>query len=183
VENKAKALDEELTINVTGLQFAWIFNYPELGVTSGELHVPSGRSVHLQMNANDVIHAFWVPEFRLKQDVIPGQQTELRFIPTKVGNYPVICAELCGSYHGAMKTRVLVQAPEDFDGWIQSQKIAATPEGLSGAVALQPADLSPDAFLAPYAQKIESTTGVMAETLQQLSDPDRHQHQHSMLDR
>ncbi|OKH33701.1 cytochrome c oxidase subunit II [[Phormidium ambiguum] IAM M-71] len=153
----------DLNINVTGLQFAWLFNYPETGVTAGELHVPVGREVKLNISANDVIHAFWVPEFRLKQDAIPGRETQLRFTPKKPGTYPVICAELCGSYHGAMKTQVIVETPEEFDTWIQSQ-IAANQENLNQAVAVNPENMSTSEFLTPYAQEM----GINSETLQKL---------------
>jgi cytochrome c oxidase subunit 2 len=153
----------DLNINVTGLQFAWLFNYPLSGVTAGELHVPVGREVKLNISANDVIHAFWVPEFRLKQDAIPGRQTQLRFTPKVPGTYPVICAELCGSYHGAMKTQVIVETPEEFDTWIQSQ-IAANQENLNQAVAVNPENMSQSEFLTPYAQEM----GINSDTLHQL---------------
>ena len=159
-----------LVVNVTGLQFAWIFTYPDSGVVSGELHLPTNRQVKMNISANDVIHAFWVPEFRLKQDAVPGLQSELQFTPTKVGEYPVICAELCGAYHGAMKTRVLVQAPQEFDAWLQSQKVAAK-EDLTQAIATKPTDLPPDQFLAPYTQDL----GISTDTLSQLP----HVHHHS----
>ncbi|MFB2834508.1 cytochrome c oxidase subunit II [Floridanema evergladense] len=153
----------DLNINVTGLQFAWLFNYPESGVTSGELHVPIGREVKLNISANDVIHAFWVPQFRLKQDAIPGRETQLRFTPKIPGTYPVICAELCGAYHGAMKTQVIVETPEEFDTWLQSQ-IAANQENLNQAVAVNPENMSTSEFLTPYAQEM----GINSDTLQQL---------------
>ncbi|MBW4486557.1 MAG: cytochrome c oxidase subunit II [Trichocoleus desertorum ATA4-8-CV12] len=153
----------EIVVNVTGLQFAWIFTYPDSGVVAAELHVPNGREVKLNISANDVIHAFWVPEFRLKQDAVPGLQSELRFTPNRIGEYPLICAELCGAYHGAMKTKVLVQAPQDFDNWIQSQKVA-TAEDLTQAIAANPANLSTDEFLAPYTQDL----GISAAALQEL---------------
>lgn len=153
----------DLNINVTGLQFAWLFNYPDTGVTAGELHVPVGREVKLNISANDVIHAFWVPEFRLKQDAIPGRETQLRFTPKKPGTYPVICAELCGSYHGAMKTQVIVETPEEFDTWVQSQ-IAANQENLNQAVAVNPENMSTSEFLTPYAHEM----GINSETLQKL---------------
>ncbi|MFB2876809.1 cytochrome c oxidase subunit II [Floridanema aerugineum] len=153
----------DLNINVTGLQFAWLFNYPDSGVTAGELHVPVGREVKLNISANDVIHAFWVPQFRLKQDAIPGRETQLRFTPKIPGTYPVICAELCGSYHGAMKTQVIVETPEEFDTWIQSQ-IAANQENLNQAVAVNPENMSTSEFLTPYAQEM----GINSDTLQQL---------------
>ncbi|OKH39567.1 cytochrome C oxidase subunit II [Calothrix sp. HK-06] len=141
----------ELVINVTGLQYAFIFTYPEVGVTSGELHVPIGREVKLEMSANDVIHAFWVPEFRLKQDIIPGRQTEIRFTPQKEGDYPLICAELCGPYHGAMHTTVVVQPQQEYDNWIQEQLVASR-ETLNQAVAMNPTDKLVSDFLAPYTQ-------------------------------
>jgi cytochrome c oxidase subunit II len=138
-----------MVVNVTAMQYAFIFTYPETDVTSGELHVPIGREVELNMSANDVIHAFWVPEFRLKQDIIPGRQTEVRFTPNKEGNYDLICAELCGPYHGAMRTQVIVEKQEAFDNWIQEQLVAST-QTLNQAVAVNPTDISPDKFLAPY---------------------------------
>ncbi|HLO88592.1 MAG TPA: cytochrome c oxidase subunit II [Nostocaceae cyanobacterium] len=144
-----EGLPPELVVNITGIQFAWLFTYPETGVTSGELHLPIGREVLINMTANDVIHAFWVPEFRIKQDAIPGRQSEFRFTPRKAGDYALICAELCGPYHGAMRTQVVVESPADFDKWMQEQLVASR-ENLNQAVASNPADLSPDQFLAPY---------------------------------
>lgn len=138
-----------LEVKVTGLQFAWIFTYPDSGIISGELHLPLNRQVKLDIAANDVIHAFWVPEFRLKQDAIPGRETHMRFTPNRLGEYPVICAELCGAYHGAMKTRVIVQTPEDYDAWKQAQQVASA-TSLAPAVALSPASSSPAAFLTPH---------------------------------
>jgi cytochrome c oxidase subunit II len=123
--NPGTSKESPLIVNVNGLQYAWIFNYPDSGVVAGELHLPLGQPVRLNINAADVIHAFWVPEFRLKQDAIPGQETHMNFVPSKVGNYPLICAELCGAYHGGMRTRVIVQVPEDYQAWVQSQKVAA----------------------------------------------------------
>ena len=108
-----------LPVEVTAMQFAFIFHYPEGDITSGELHVPNGQPVELRMKANDVIHAFWVPQFRLKQDVIPGQPTVLTFTPTKAGSYPIICAELCGPYHGGMRSTVVVHEPDAYDAWLQ----------------------------------------------------------------
>mgnify|MGYP003346399418 CR=1 FL=1 len=87
--------EDALIVNLTALQFAFIFNYPGANITSGELHIPVNHPIELRMKANDVIHAFWVPQFRLKQDIIPGQQTILTFTPTRPGKYPIVCAELC----------------------------------------------------------------------------------------
>lgn len=161
LENEGKA--PELVVNITALQYAWIFTYPETGVSSGELHVPVGREVQVNMTANDVIHAFWVPEFRLKQDVIPGRQSEIRFTPSKEGDYVLICAELCGPYHGAMRTQVVVQKLEEFEQWIQEQQVAST-EGLKQAVAMNSNVLSPSEFLAPYTSEM----GIQPEMLHQI---------------
>jgi len=116
-----------LPVEVTAMQFAFLFRYPQGDFISGELHVPVGQPVSLQMEAKDVIHAFWVPEFRLKQDVIPGQPTVLNFIPTRAGRYPIVCAELCGPYHGGMRSAVVVEEQKDYDTWFaQNNKIPAT---------------------------------------------------------
>lgn len=160
-ENEGKP--PEFIVNATGLQYAWIFTYPDTGIVSGELHLPVGREVLLNISANDVLHAFWVPEYRLKQDAVPGRQTELRFTPSVVGEYPVICAELCGPYHGAMKTKVIAQTTADFNAWIEEQKVASA-ENLDTAIATNPGDLSPDEFLAPYTNGI----GVHSDLLKQL---------------
>lgn len=111
-----------LPIEVTAMQFAFLFHYPEGDFISGEMHVPVDRPVSLRMEAKDVIHAFWIPEFRLKQDVIPGQPTVLDFTPTRTGSYSIVCAELCGPYHGGMRSSVVVDSADDFDTWLQSNR-------------------------------------------------------------
>ncbi|MEH2402512.1 cytochrome c oxidase subunit II [Nostoc sp.] len=153
----------ELRVNVTGLQYAWIFTYPETGITTSEMHVPIGREVQINMTANDVIHAFWVPEFRLKQDAIPGRQSEIRFTPKKAGDYTLICAELCGPYHGAMRASVVVETEEAFEKW-QQEQLVASKETLNQAVAVNPANLSPNEFLAPYTKDM----GIQPEMLHQI---------------
>jgi len=152
-----------LLVNITGLQYAWIFTYPETGITTGEMHVPIGREVKVNMTANDVIHAFWVPEFRLKQDVIPGRQSEIRFTPRTAGDYVLICAELCGPYHGAMRSPIVVETPEAFDKWQQEQLVASR-DTLNQAVAVNPVNLSPNEFLAPYTKDM----GINTELLHQV---------------
>ncbi|MBD2212295.1 cytochrome c oxidase subunit II [Nostoc linckia FACHB-104] len=126
-----------LVVNVTGMQYAWLFNYPDSDVNTGELHVPIGQDVLLNISANDVIHSFWVPQFRLKQDAIPGQPTQLRFTATKTGTYPIVCAELCGGYHGSMRTSVVVHTPEDYDRWLAENRVAQQPE-MDQTVAVNP---------------------------------------------
>ena len=109
-----------MPVEVTAMQFAFIFHYPDGNITSGELHVPVNRPVELRMKANDVIHAFWVPQFRLKQDIIPGQPTVLAFTATRAGSYPIVCAELCGPYHGGMRSTVVVHEEEAFNQWFET---------------------------------------------------------------
>jgi len=109
---------EALVVDVTAMQFAFIFHYPEGNIITGELHIPADRPVSLHMEAKDVIHAYLVPQFRLKQDVIPGQPTLLSFTATRPGTYPIVCAELCGPYHGGMRSSVVVHEAADFDSWL-----------------------------------------------------------------
>lgn len=171
-ENRGKEVP--MTVNVMGLQYAWIFTYPETGVTSGELHLPVGQEVDLRLTAQDVLHAFWLPEFRLKQDVIPGRESELRFTANKVGQYPIICAELCGAYHGAMGAQLFVETPEEFQKWLQEQQEVASNDTLDQAVAAKPANLSNSEKLAPYAAEM----GISSQTLEQLRPNSEHMTHH-----
>ena len=130
---------DAMVVKVTGQQWSWSFEYPAYGVTSTELHVPEGKQILLQMTSRDVIHSFWVPEFRLKQDLVPGRITELRVTPTLIGNYKVRCAEMCGTSHAYMEAPVIVNAQADFDSWMAEQvklaeQAAATPEGRGQAL-------------------------------------------------
>ncbi|MEA5531136.1 cytochrome c oxidase subunit II [Dolichospermum sp. UHCC 0684] len=153
----------ELTINVSGMQYAWLFTYPDNDVTTGELHLPIGKTVEINMTASDVIHAFWIPEFRVKQDAIPGRQTNLRFTPRKAGDYQLICAELCGPYHGVMKSQVVVESQEAFDSWMQEQLIAGK-EIPNQAVAVNSMAMTADEFLSPYTHNM----GIHSEILHQI---------------
>ena len=108
-----------LPVEVTAMQFAFLFHYPQGDILSGELHVPLNQQVSMRLESKDVIHAFWVPEFRIKQDVIPGQPTILNFTATKTGRYPIVCAELCGPYHGGMRSTVVVESLQDYQNWFK----------------------------------------------------------------
>ncbi|MEL6164928.1 MAG: cytochrome c oxidase subunit II [Cyanobacteria bacterium J06628_3] len=154
----------DVNVNVTGMQFAWIFQYPEDNITSGELHVPVGADVSLNIAATDVIHSFWVPQFRLKQDAIPGMDTELRFVATKPGAYPVVCTELCGGYHGSMRTRVIVHTPEEYETWLQENRIAQ--QDSSETVAVNPAELSASEYLAVYDADMNISSATLAQIQQ-----------------
>ncbi len=163
----------EIVVNVAGMQYAWIFTYPDSGVVSGELHVPVGRKVYLNITANDVLHAFWVPEYRLKQDAVPGRQTELQFTPTVIGEYPMICAELCGPYHGVMKTKVIAESPADYQAWIDEQRVASA-EGLKSAIASNPVEKTDSEFLAPYVDQMGIETQIGTQALDQLHSEHLH---------
>ncbi len=152
-----------LKVDVNGIQYAWIFTYPETGIVSGEMHVPIDRTVQLNIRAGDVLHAFWMPELRLKQDAIPGRDAELTFTANREGKYPIICAELCGSYHGGMKTMLYVQSQAEYDKWVTDNTLAQA-DDLSKSVAVNPQQLEDGEFLAPYAEEM----GVTGETLAHL---------------
>jgi cytochrome c oxidase subunit 2 len=153
----------DLTVDIMGVQYAWIFTYPNMGIVAGELHIPIGTDVQLNITAQDVIHSFWLPEFRLKQDAIPGQPAQLRFIATKTGTYSVVCAELCGAYHGSMRTQVIVHDREDFTNWVKENQIAQNPN-LEETLAVNSQELSDREFLAPYNREL----GLDAHHLTQL---------------
>lgn len=156
--NQAKNLTP-LSIDVNAIQYAFLFTYPDSGVVSGEMHVPVGQPIKLNIEAGDVIHAFWVPQLRLKQDAVPGRKTQISFTPERAGEYPIICAELCGPYHGAMKTNLIIESPEEYETWIKDQQVAQS-QPLDDTVAVGTAD----PLLAPYAEKI----GVDDHTLDEL---------------
>ena len=112
-----------MVVKVTASQWSWAFEYPDSGVTSTSLNLPTNRQVLLQLSSTDVIHSFWVPEFRVKQDALPGAALvkELRVTPTLIGEYMVRCAELCGRLHWSMQAPVVVMSQADFDAWIQKE--------------------------------------------------------------
>jgi cytochrome c oxidase subunit 2 len=124
-DNEAKPA-REIRIGVTGQQFAWTYQYPP-SVTGGaplnsyQLYIPKGESVKFELHAKDVIHAFWIPAFRLQEDVVPGITTNYRVTATRLGSYPVVCNLLCGLGHSLMRSRVHVVAPAQFQAWIKSQ--------------------------------------------------------------
>jgi len=112
-----------LEVDVTAQQFAWTFKYPQYGgFSSNELRLEEGRQVELNLKALDVIHSFWVPQFRQKQDAVPGITTHLEITPTKTGANTVICAELCGLGHALMRAPVVVMEKAEFERWARSQQ-------------------------------------------------------------
>ena len=138
-DNEALASDR-MVVNVTAEQFVWSFTYPGGQVASGDLRLPLGRQVELRMRSKDVIHDFYVAQFRVKEDVVPGVTTKVIVNPNKVGTFQVICAELCGAGHGVMRTRVIVMEPSAYDGWLaQAQKDVAAQAAAPAATTPAPA--------------------------------------------
>jgi cytochrome c oxidase subunit 2 len=125
----------EIRVGVTAQQFAWSFQYPP-SVTGGapvqsfQLYLPQGESVKFELHSKDVIHAFFIPAFRLQQDVVPGITTSYRATPTRLGTYPIVCNLLCGLGHSLMRTAVHVVPPAQFAAWLKrNQGPAAGPSG------------------------------------------------------
>lgn len=125
-ENERRPGGKEIEVGVTGQQFFWDYKYPA-SVTGGtplrsyDLYLPKGESVEFSMHSKDVIHAFWIPAFRLQEDVVPGITTHYRVTPTRLGSYPVVCNLLCGAGHSLMRSTVHVVTPAQFEAWVQSQ--------------------------------------------------------------
>ena len=117
--------DKHRRIEVTGQQFAWRFTYPDLDRSEGELVLRVDEPVELVLTAQDVIHSFWVPEFRMKQDAVPGVETRTVITPTKLGTYDVVCTELCGLGHAAMRAQVRVLPAAEYDRWADEGREAA----------------------------------------------------------
>jgi len=130
---------DAMQVEVLGQQFAWLVAYPPAGASTGvqgfacispdggtiskrcktspNLVLPLRRHVRINLTSRDVIHSFFVPEFRQKQDAVPGLRTEITVTPTKLGNFPFICTELCGLGHALMRTRAIVMTQSQFDSW------------------------------------------------------------------
>lgn len=117
----------EYVISAEGRQWSWLFTYPETGAVTAELVLPVDRPVRMELTSDDVLHSFWVPEFRVKQDTVPGKVTFVRFTPNLVGEYVLRCAELCGTNHSGMLADVRVVSAEEFALW-QSEHIAQLQE-------------------------------------------------------
>jgi len=114
--------ERELEVKVVAFQWGWQFEYPQFGITSGELVLPAGRPVHYSLTSRDVVHSFWVPEWRVKMDTLPGMVTRLRVTPNREGQYKAVCAELCGLGHTVMAAPVKVVSEEAFQSWVRERK-------------------------------------------------------------
>lgn len=128
---------DALEINVSAKQWLWQFEYFNGKKSINEMNVQKGRPVRLIMRSDDVIHSFFVPQFRVKQDVLPGNYTQLWFTPTKTGTYDIYCTEYCGAGHSKMLGKVNVLSPEAYARWERADEF-----GEDGAVAVG-SDLPP----------------------------------------
>ncbi len=105
-------------IQVTGQRWSWQFAYQN-GYVDGDLHVPADVPVRLVMSSQDVIHSLFVPAFRLKMDAVPGRYTEAWFQADLPGEYPLLCAEYCGTGHSTMTATAIVHPPGEFEKWLE----------------------------------------------------------------
>ena len=132
---EAKA-DDRMPLKVTAQQFKWTFEYPEAdGLTTDELHVPVDRQLDVELEALDVVHSFWVPEWRIKRDLVPagegGDEIDDEFVvtPSEEGTFSLVCTELCGLGHTTMRPPVVVESQEEFDQWLDDQAQAQAGSG------------------------------------------------------
>ena len=109
---------DEYEINVIGQQWQWTTQYANGRTLTNEVYIPKGRPVRFVMTSKDVLHSFFIPEFRIKQDVVPGQFTSLHVTPTMAGDFHIFCAQYCGTAHSKMLGTVHVLEPKDFQAWL-----------------------------------------------------------------
>jgi cytochrome c oxidase subunit 2 len=126
---------DSLEITVIGRQWLWQFKYNSGRTTLNELYVPEGRPVKLVMRSEDVLHSFYVPAFRVKQDLVGGMYTDLWFTAIKIGTYQIFCAEYCGTGHSAMLGKVIVMNPQEYQKWERGEEekaVASLPPAETG---------------------------------------------------
>jgi cytochrome c oxidase subunit II len=117
-----------LEVQAIGQQFAWKFAYSDFEdadgkpVTTGELVLPVDQEARFTMTAVDVIHSFWVPNFGQKMDAVPGIETEIMVTPDRMGDFAVVCTELCGLGHATMRARARVVSEQEFNAWIEERQ-------------------------------------------------------------
>jgi cytochrome c oxidase subunit 2 len=117
--------DPDLTIQVSGKMFVWQIRYVTPDGKSVEslnqLHLPLGKTAKIELSSDDVTHGFWIPQFRIKEIAVPGATTDLWMRPMESGDFNIVCAELCGNSHYAMRGFVHVESQADFDAWLAQQ--------------------------------------------------------------
>jgi cytochrome c oxidase subunit II len=156
-----------LEIYVVGKQWMWKVQHPQGNREINELHIPLGRPVKLVMTSQDVIHSFYIPAFRVKQDVLPGRYTTEWFEATKIGEYHLFCAEYCGTSHSSMVGRIVVMDPADYEEWLgvnAQQTMVASGEQLFQQLSCQTCHRGKDGPRGPslaglYGKTVRLTTG------------------------
>lgn len=129
-DNKSILDSKAMTINVTGQQWVWNYDYAGTnGVRSSVLHLPVNQAVLFKVTSKDVKHSFWIVQMGIKIDANPGYITETAVTPNKIGTFDIRCAELCGLLHAYMQNKVIVQSRADYDAWIASQPNTAPANG------------------------------------------------------
>lgn len=127
---KRQIPETDIIVRAAGKQFNWEFTYPgpdgKFGTEDdlqldNDLHVPVGKPVRVNLTSKDVVHSFFLPHFRLKQDAMPGREIPVWFQATKTGEFEIPCAELCGFGHSGMKGTVYVHTPEDYQKWLKER--------------------------------------------------------------
>ncbi|HEX2769929.1 MAG TPA: cytochrome c oxidase subunit II, partial [Geobacteraceae bacterium] len=113
-------------INVTARQWLFVFKYPDGRQTVNEVRAPVGKPVRFLMTSTDVIHGFYLPEFRVKQDILPGRYTDLWVQPEKTGRFDIFCTQYCGTGHSTMRAVMIVMNPEDYEHWSGAEEKPAT---------------------------------------------------------
>jgi cytochrome c oxidase subunit 2 len=135
-------LKAPLQLGVKGYQFGWTFSLRQYGLgfdkNLATVVLPVNRPVYVSEQSPDVIHSFWVPAFRIKQDVVPGLTTHEEFTPTRMGTYRVICTEFCGSGHSGMVTTLTVASQAAFVTWLRKNGATRLPTGHATAALVQP---------------------------------------------
>ncbi len=117
-------------VNVTARMWSWTFTY-ENGTVLNELRIPVDTPVYLRLSSDDVLHSFFVPAFRIKEDTVPGLETYVWFQPERTGTYDIFCAEYCGVGHSRMLSKVVVMEQEEFFEWFSGQKEEEQAAGLA----------------------------------------------------
>jgi cytochrome c oxidase subunit 2 len=130
-----KVPEGAMVVKVIARQWSWLFQY-ENGIQDGELRVPVGKPVKLLLTSQDVIHGFYAPAFRIKQDAVPGMTNYLWFQPTEAGTFDVMCSQYCGLEHSHMLTKIVVLPEEEFTKWYQSKKEKMAMKAPSGGMQL-----------------------------------------------
>jgi cytochrome c oxidase subunit 2 len=170
---------DAFTVDVLGKRWSWTFTYPN-GKRTDELYVPQGENIRLRLHVpdNDVLHSFYVPAFRVKEDLVPGQENHLWFNATIPGRYDIQCAEYCGTRHSYMLSKVEVMEKKAFDAWYASDKLTphdtGTPDegetlyktlGCASCHSLDGSTIVGPSFKGIYGKKVTVITGGKPRTL------------------